>query len=52
MERNDTTQEPTALTAEDLNEFLSATDDEQWNILVAHAERNEKIIRERKSKNE
>lgn len=33
-----------ALTNKDLTEFLSASDKEQWKILLAHAERNKKNI--------
>lgn len=46
MEEN----ESTALTEKDFNEFLSATGKEQWNILLAHAERNKKIIQIRRLK--
>ena len=43
-------KESTALTEKDLNEFLSATGEEQWKILLAHAERNKKIIQIRRIK--
>lgn len=46
MEEN----ESTALTEKDFNDFLSATGKEQWKILLAHAERNKKIIQIRRSK--
>lgn len=37
-------------TDEDFNEFLSATGEEQWSILLAHAEKNKKIIQIRRLK--
>ena len=40
----------TALTEKDFNDFLSATGEEQWKILLAHAERNKKIIQIRRLK--
>lgn len=40
--------ETTALTAKDFAEFLSATGDERWKILLAHAEKNKKTIRIRR----
>lgn len=40
----------TALTEKDFNEFMSATGEEQWKILLAHAERNKKIIQNKKTK--
>lgn len=40
----------TALTEKDFQEFLSATGEEQWKILLAHAEKNKKIIQIRKLK--
>ncbi|MDE7167977.1 MAG: hypothetical protein K2O28_03915 [Clostridia bacterium] len=43
--------ESTVLTEKDLKEFLSATGEQQWNILLAHAERNKKIIQIRRLKN-
>ena len=43
--------ENTVLTEKDFNEFLSATGKEQWKILLAHAERNKKIIQIRRLKN-
>ena len=42
--------EASALTDADFNEFLSATGDAQWELLLAHAEKNKKIIRIRRSK--
>ena len=39
-----------SLTEKDFNEFLSATGEEQWKILLAHAERNETNIRIKRSK--
>ena len=41
-------KENRALTEKDLNEFLSAAGEEQWKILLAHAERNKKIIQIRR----
>ena len=38
------------LTEKDLNEFLSATGEEQWRILLDHAEINKKIIKIRRIK--
>ena len=38
------------ITNQDFQEFLSATGKEQWNILLAHAERNKKIIQIRRLK--
>lgn len=46
MEEN----ESTALTEKDFKEFLSATGEQQWKILLAHAERNKKIIQIRRTK--
>ncbi|MDE6668008.1 MAG: hypothetical protein K2K38_06680 [Clostridia bacterium] len=43
--------ESTVLTEKDLKEFLSATGEQQWKILLAHAERNKKIIQIRRLKN-
>ncbi len=40
----------TALTVDDFNEFLSATGEAQWKILLAHAEKNKKIIQIRRTK--
>ena len=40
----------TALTEKDFKEFLSAMGEEQWKILLAHAERNKKIIQIRRIK--
>ena len=42
--------ESTVLTEKDLKEFLSATGEQQWKILLAHAERNKKIIQIRRIK--
>ena len=42
--------ESTVLTEKDFQEFLSATGREQWNILLAHAEKNRKIIQIRRTK--
>ena len=33
-----------AITEEDFKEFLSATGEKQWEILLAHAEKNKKIV--------
>ena len=38
------------LTEKDFNEFISATGEAQWKILLAHAERNKKIIQIRRLK--
>ena len=43
-------EKKTALTEKDFNEFLSATGDERWKILLAHAERNNKTIHIRRNK--
>lgn len=51
MKDNQKTTEQTeliGLTEADFDEFLSATGEEQWKILLAHAERNKKIIRLRR----
>lgn len=45
MKENETT-----LTEKDFQEFLSATGKEQWKILLAHAEKNRKIIQIRRTK--
>lgn len=53
MEQNDTIKEQNdnvAITDADFQEFLSATGKEQWKILLAHAERNKKIIQIRRIK--
>lgn len=39
-----------SLTDNDFNEFLSATGETQWKILLAHAEKNKKIISLRRLK--
>ena len=38
------------LTQKEFEEFLSASGDEQWRILLVHAQKNEKVIRVKKSK--
>ena len=43
-------EKETALTEKDFQEFLSATGKEQWKILLAHAEKNKKIIQIRRTK--
>lgn len=44
-------EDMTALSQEDLNEFLAATSyEEQWKTLLKHAERNNKIIKIRRLK--
>ncbi|MDE7301150.1 MAG: hypothetical protein K2N47_03175, partial [Clostridia bacterium] len=43
-------KESTVLTEKDLKEFMSATGERQWNILLAHAEKNKKIIQIRRIK--
>lgn len=40
----------TALTEKDFQEFLSATGEEQWKILLAHAEKNDATIKMKKLK--
>ncbi len=42
--------EPVGITGQDFQEFLSATGEEQWKILLTHAERNKKIIQIRRTK--
>ena len=42
--------ESVAITEKDFMEFLSATGEQQWKILLAHAERNKKIIQIRRLK--
>lgn len=42
--------ESVAITEQDFQEFLSATGEERWKILLAHAERNKKIIQIRRTK--
>lgn len=50
MDRNKKEPEE-ALTLDDLNEFMSAESyDKQWKILLAHAEKNKKIIKIRRLK--
>lgn len=43
-------KEVTALTEKDFQEFLSAAGEQQWKILLAHAERNKKNIQIRRLK--
>lgn len=44
-------EDTTALTIEDLNEFMAATSyEEQWKMLLAHAEINNKIVKIRRRK--
>lgn len=45
-EKEKTTQqnESVGLTERDFNEFLTATGEEQWHILLAHAEKNKKNV--------
>ena len=45
-------EEKYGLTEKDFNEFLSATGEEQWQILLAHAQKNQKIIAENYKINE
>ena len=40
------------LTEKDFNEFISATGEEQWKILIAHAEKNKKTIEKNSETNE
>lgn len=42
--------ETATITSADFQEFLSATGEEQWKILLAHAEKNKKIIQIRRLK--
>ena len=42
--------ESVAITEQDFQEFLSATGDARWKILLAHAEKNKKIIQIRRTK--
>lgn len=42
--------EAVAITEEDFKRFLSATGEEQWKLLLAHAEKNKKIIKIRRTK--
>ncbi|MGN1372823.1 MAG: hypothetical protein ACI4VK_02110 [Candidatus Coproplasma sp.] len=45
------TEDTTALTEDDLNEFMEATSyEEQWKTLLKHAEKNKKIIKIRRLK--
>ena len=44
-------KESKALSEKDLKECLSASGEQQWNILLAHAERNKKIIQIRRLNN-
>ncbi|MBD5131823.1 MAG: hypothetical protein HDT28_04420 [Clostridiales bacterium] len=49
MEQDETKQDETLdLTEDDFNEFLAATGEAQWKILLAHAERNNKTIQIRR----
>lgn len=53
MEHIDNITEPNdtvAITDKDFQQFLSATGDERWKILLAHAERNKKTIQIRRLK--
>ncbi|MDE7395256.1 MAG: hypothetical protein K2M95_03955 [Clostridiales bacterium] len=50
MENENKQNETEAITAEEFQAFLSATGEEQWNILLAHAEKNKKIIQIRRLK--
>ncbi|MDE6029708.1 MAG: hypothetical protein K2F90_05275 [Clostridiales bacterium] len=43
-------EESVAITEKDFQQFLTATGDEQWKILLSHAERNKKIIQIRRLK--
>lgn len=43
-------EQETALTDQDFNEFLAATGEERWKLLLAHAERNRKTIKIRRLK--
>ena len=48
-ESDDSQNEPVTITEKDFREFLSATGEEQWKILLAHAEKNEKNITSKKN---
>ncbi|MGN1060769.1 MAG: hypothetical protein ACI4QN_03460 [Candidatus Coproplasma sp.] len=49
--KNSQIEDTTALTEEDLKEFMAATSlEEQWQTLLAHAEKNNKIIKIRRLK--
>ena len=53
MKQNENTNEqnqPVEITEKDFQEFLSATGEAQWRILLAHAEKNKKIIQIRRTK--
>ncbi len=53
MKQNENTNEQNesvAITEQDFQEFLSATGEEQWKILLTHAEKNKKIIQIRRTK--
>lgn len=51
MEQNVKEQnESVAIMEKEFQEFLTATGDEQWKILLAHAEKNKKIIQIRRTK--
>ncbi|MGN1052007.1 MAG: hypothetical protein ACI4SH_01295, partial [Candidatus Scatosoma sp.] len=50
-DRQERTEDLTALTAEDMNEFMSATSyEEQWKLLLVRADKNKKIIKIRRLK--
>lgn len=50
MENKNKQNETYGLTEKDFNEFLTATGEEQFRILLAHAEKNKKAIRIRRMK--
>ncbi len=50
MKQDENKTQPTALTGDDFKEFLSATGEQQWKILLAHAEKNKKNIQIRRLK--
>lgn len=50
MKNEDFENGPDELSGEDFKEFLSATGDARWKILLAHAERNKKTLLTRKQK--
>ncbi len=53
MKQNEKTNEQNesvVITEKDFQEFLSATGEKQWKILLAHAEKNRKIIQIRRTK--
>lgn len=50
-DRQERLEDLTGLTEEDMNEFISAVSyEEQWRLLLAHAEKNRKIIKIRRLK--